>query len=132
MKTDRQIADQLVLELYVKDLLKAAVFYEDLGFTRGRTEHNFMVLHWDKSPGNHAMIFLEAINNPPPPFSSLPQHVIGNIRILVDDVDKYWELAQSLNAPVLKPLADRSYSLRDFTIISPEGLGLRFGSPKKV
>jgi hypothetical protein len=27
--------------------------------------------------------------------------------------------------PIVKPIADRDYRLRDFTVISPDGVGLR-------
>ena len=38
---------------------------------------------------------------------------------MVPDVDRYWALAQTLDARVLAPIADRDYGLRDFTILDP-------------
>jgi len=35
---------------------------------------------------------------------------------------------QQLGARVIKPIADRYYGLRDFTIADPDGFGLRFGT----
>jgi hypothetical protein len=47
---------------------------------------------------------------------------------MVPNVDHHWEQAQFLGAPVLAPVADRSYGLRDFTILDPDCFGLRFGT----
>ena len=44
------------------------------------------------------------------------------------DVDRYWALAQELGCTVVKPVDDRYYGLRDFTIAGPDGVGLRFAS----
>ena len=33
-----------------------------------------------------------------------------------------------MGAPVLAPIADREYGLRDFTILDPDGFGVRFGA----
>jgi hypothetical protein len=47
---------------------------------------------------------------------------------MVPDVDNYWALAQKIGAQVLRPLENRSYGLRDFTIAGPDGFGLRFAT----
>ncbi len=33
-----------------------------------------------------------------------------------------------MNLTVVKEIADRDYGLRDFTVVSPDGIGLRFAS----
>jgi len=78
------------------------------------------------SPGpiEDALLFLEAHPNAP----SLWLFPAGNIRVLVPNVDDYWALSQQMGARVIRPLGDRSYRLRDFTIAGPDGLGLRFAT----
>ena len=52
----------------------------------------------------------------------------ANVRIMVPDVDAYWTRAVAGGAHVLAPIADRDYGLRDFTILDPDRLGLRFAT----
>jgi uncharacterized glyoxalase superfamily protein PhnB len=47
---------------------------------------------------------------------------------MVADVDAYWHRALVMGAAVLAPIDDREYGLRDFTILDPDGVGIRFGS----
>lgn len=47
------------------------------------------------------------------------------------DVDNHYRkshAAQKMGAQVLRSLENRSYGLRDFTIVGPDGLGLRFAT----
>jgi catechol 2,3-dioxygenase-like lactoylglutathione lyase family enzyme len=110
---------QLVVELYVRDFKASCTFYRAYGFRMVRDEDDFAVLQWED-----ALLFLEA--NPdaqlPPPFP------VGNIRILVPNVDDYWVLSQQMDVQVIRPLENRSYGLRDFTIAGPDGLALRFAT----
>jgi predicted lactoylglutathione lyase len=110
--------EQLIVELYVRDLKSSAAFYQRFGFTVERDDGNFIVLKWEDS-----MLFLEAVPDCPP-----LTHAIGNIRIMVAEVDQYWALAVELGAEIIRPIKDRYYGLRDFTIAGPDGLGLRFAT----
>jgi hypothetical protein len=47
---------------------------------------------------------------------------------MVADVDRYWRLAAQMDLPVIRPIADRYYGLRDFTVLGPDGVALRFAS----
>ena len=47
---------------------------------------------------------------------------------MVANVDECWKRANELGAPVVVPIADRYYGLRDFTIADPDGFGVRFAS----
>ena len=47
---------------------------------------------------------------------------------MVADVDAYWDTVRGMNATVLASIADREYGLRDFTILDPDGFGIRFAS----
>jgi len=110
---------QLVIELYVRDFKASCEFYQAFGFRMVRDEGDFAELQWED-----AFLFLEANTNAPAP-SSFP---VGNMRILVPNVDDYWVLSQQMGVQVIRPLENRSYGLRDFTIAGPDGLGLRFAT----
>ena len=47
---------------------------------------------------------------------------------MVQRVDDYWKLALESGAPVVVPIGDRYYGLRDFTIADPDGFGVRFAA----
>ena len=111
---------QLVVELYVRDLEASCAFYQALGFQLHRKEEDFVELKWE----DH-LFFLEAVPDTPPP----PSYPIGNIRIMVPNVDDYWALSQKMGLQVIRPLESRYYGLRDFTIADPDELGLRFATP---
>jgi catechol 2,3-dioxygenase-like lactoylglutathione lyase family enzyme len=111
--------EQLVVEIYARDLPRSIAFYQALGFETLSAEPDFVVLMWE----DHRF-FLEARSDLPAPID-LPQ---ANVRIMVSEVDRYWAIAQQLGAPVIKQIADRDYGLRDFTIADPDGFGLRFGT----
>ena len=110
---------QLVVELFVRDLARARAFYEALGFATLDDRGDFVVLTWE----DH-QLFLDERRDLPPP-SAPPQ---ANVRVMVPDVDRYWARAQALGARVLVPIADRDYGLRDFTILDPDGFGVRFAT----
>ncbi|HEY7543493.1 MAG TPA: VOC family protein [Blastocatellia bacterium] len=110
--------DQLVVELYTSTFRQSVEFYRRWGFEVVRDEGNFAELRWETS-----LLFVEEVRDAAP-----PAYPVGNIRIMVEDVDRYWEMARQLGARVIRPIADRYYGLRDFTISGPDGLGLRFAS----
>lgn len=117
--------EQLVVELYVRSLAASQRFYEQLGFRLVRAEPDFAELAWED-----CLLFLEEIPGQPAP----PATLVCNIRIMVPDVDRYWTLVQQLDLPVIRSIGDRYYGLRDFTVVSPDGIGLRFAStlPQKT
>lgn len=111
--------DQLVVEVFARDIRASRRFYERLGFKLLEDRGDFVELAWE----GHKL-FLDA-RPEQPPVGLQPQ---ANIRIMVPDVDRYWEIARELGATVIAPIEDRGYGLRDFTILDPDGFGLRFGS----
>jgi hypothetical protein len=113
------INEQLVLELYTRDISASVDFYQRFGFCLLRAEPHFVELG-----RKQAQIYLEEVEDAPEPDGRL----VGNVRVLVPDVDRYWTLAQELGCTVVRPIADRYYGLRDFTIAGPDGVGLRFAS----
>ena len=111
--------EQLMVEVYVRNLQASSAFYRHLGFDVVRQEEGFMELQWDS-----VMFALKELPDAPPP---LP-HPVGTLRIMVPDVDAYWRVAQQMGAPILWPIADRAYGLRDCTIVGPDGVGLCFAT----
>lgn len=110
---------QPVVEVLVRDMQRAKDFYTRLGFELVDDRGDFVELAWE----DH-LFFLDEVTDQPPVWG----HAQANVRIMVPNVDDYWELAREMGAPVVKPIADRGYGLRDFTILDPDGFGLRFGS----
>ncbi len=111
--------EQLVVVLYVRDIKKSRKFLEGFGFAVVRDEELFMELRWESS-----LLFLEEREDGPPPAS----HPVGNIRVMVPNVDDYWALAKRLGVRIANPIGDRSYGIRDFVVIGPDGLNFRFAT----
>ncbi len=108
---------QLVTEVFVSDLERSIAFYRRFGFTLERQEGRFAGLSWEGSE-----LFLDQREQ-------VIRGTQANVRIMVPDVDRLWHIAQDSGAEVLWPIQDRYYGLRDFTILDPDGFGLRFASP---
>jgi catechol 2,3-dioxygenase-like lactoylglutathione lyase family enzyme len=118
--------EQLVAEIVVKDIKRSVSFYRHLGFELLRDGGDFVELTWE----NHRLFLAEvsAFQNPAavqPIPSTFPP---ANVRVMVPNVDEYWALAREIGAPVIIPIGDRYYGLRDFTIADPDGFGVRFAS----
>jgi catechol 2,3-dioxygenase-like lactoylglutathione lyase family enzyme len=111
--------EQLVVALYVLDIKKSGEFYRSYGFEVVRNEGTFMELKWED-----ARLFLSEVPGIPSP----PANPIGNMRVMVPNVDEYWDLAKEKGATILSNIEDRYYGLRDFTIAGPDGLSLRFAT----
>lgn len=114
-----EASEQLIVEIYVRDVKRSTAFFEQLGFAVVRREPTFVELGWDDS-----RLYLEQLPDQPNP----PATIVANIRIMVSDVDRYWKLCQEMKLPVKRAIGDRYYGLRDFTVVAPDGIGLRFAS----
>jgi catechol 2,3-dioxygenase-like lactoylglutathione lyase family enzyme len=110
--------EQLVVELFVRNIRRSVAFYQRLGFTVVEDNGDFVALSWEQ----HRLFLDEQPGLPP------PDHLRANVRIMVPDVDRYWAQVHVLGARVVSPIADRDYGIRDFTVTDPDGFGLRFGS----
>jgi catechol 2,3-dioxygenase-like lactoylglutathione lyase family enzyme len=109
---------QGVVELVVSDLASAVPFYVALGFTVQRRTAGFAVMTWDE-------VFVFLAEDPAAP--TAPRWV--NLRITVPNVDRIWAQVQRLRLPIVSPVGDRSYGLRDFTVRDPFGFEVRFAQP---
>ena len=112
--------EQLVIEIFVRDIAKSTAFYRRLGFELLRDDGDFVELAWE----GHRL-FLDERGEAMGP---VPDTVQANFRVIVPDVDRYWELAAEMGARVLAPIADKSYGLRDFAIADPDGFAVRFAT----
>jgi catechol 2,3-dioxygenase-like lactoylglutathione lyase family enzyme len=112
--------EQLVVEVFVSDLERSIRFYEYLGFKRNELHDRFASLTWEEH-----QIFLDERKDLPRLPSSAPR---ANVRVMVRDVNAAWERMSALGVQVSQPIGDRSYGLRDFTVVDPDGFGVRFAS----
>ena len=110
---------QLVTEIFVRDIRKSTEFYRRLGFELVRDDGDFVELIWE----GH-LLFLDERGDMGP----VPDAPQANVRVMVPDVDRFWELAQQMGARVLAPIADKYYGLRDFAIADPDGFAVRFAT----
>ena len=109
---------QLVLEITVRNIARSTAFYRSLGFELVRAEETFAELSWER-----CLLFLDERPDYRP-----PQAPSGNLRIMVANADELWERCLALGAAVFSPIENRYYGLRDFTILDPDGFGLRFAT----
>jgi catechol 2,3-dioxygenase-like lactoylglutathione lyase family enzyme len=110
--------EQLVVEVYVRNLERSVDFYRRLGFEVLERHGRFAALTRE----GHRF-FLDERPDLEPPAS--PR---ANVRVMVPDVDAWWRHATGLAARVVTPIANRDYGLRDFTIADPDGFGVRFAT----
>ena len=111
--------EQLVTEIFVRDIKRSTAFYRRLGFEPVRDDGDFVELTWE----DH-LLFLDER----PEMGPVPDATQANVRVMVPDVDRYWELAAEMGARVLAPIEDKSYGLRDFAIAAPDGFAVRFAT----
>jgi len=114
-------ASQLVVEIFVRSLPASIAFYTSIGFIFRSQHDSFAELSWE----DH-LLFLDERTNLPPLIPSA--HPVCNVRVMVRDVDSWWEKATEVGANVWVPIADRFYGLRDFTVLDPDGVGVRFAT----
>jgi catechol 2,3-dioxygenase-like lactoylglutathione lyase family enzyme len=119
--------EQLVTEIVVRDIRRSTEFYRRLGFRLHRDGGDFVELTWD----DH-LLFLAELSAFPEIAevepSVRPRLPLANVRVMVSNVDEFWNFSNELGAPIVIPIADRYYGLRDFTIADPDGFGIRFAS----
>ncbi len=110
--------EQLVVEVYVRNLARAVDFYRSVGFEILGRKTGFAEVTWE----GHRLFLDER------PHYEAPPSPHANVRVMVPDVDTWWCRATAMGARVLSPIADRDYGLRDFTIADPDGFGIRFAT----
>jgi catechol 2,3-dioxygenase-like lactoylglutathione lyase family enzyme len=119
--------EQLVTEIVVRDIKRSVHFYRHLGFELLRDDGDFVELSWE----DHRLFLVQLSTNCETEYSKLsasPHFPVANVRVMVPQVDKHWKMVNEIGAEIVVPIADRHYGLRDFTIVDPDGFGIRFAS----
>ncbi len=99
----------------VSDFRAALAFYCDvLGFT---IEFEFGEYAGVRS--GSVVLHLSG-HNPKPPGS-------GHVYLFCDEIDSYHDLIRQKGAPIVRPIEDTPYGMRDFEIKDPDGNLLVFG-----
>eukprot|EP00475_Leptophrys_vorax_P018590 TRINITY_DN25450_c0_g2_i1.p2 TRINITY_DN25450_c0_g2~~TRINITY_DN25450_c0_g2_i1.p2 ORF type:complete len:142 (-),score=29.90 TRINITY_DN25450_c0_g2_i1:88-513(-) len=116
--------EQLISEVYVGDLDASMKFLQTCGFSVVRAEPMFAEMKWGEN-----LLFLEQVQD----FAELLPSVghkglAANIRVMVRDVDFFYEIAKRESHRLIVDIGDRYYGLRDFTVAGPGGIGLRFAT----
>jgi catechol 2,3-dioxygenase-like lactoylglutathione lyase family enzyme len=127
METYVPPTEQLVAEIVVRNIRASTRFYSQLGFRLLRAESDFVELLWEE----HRLFLVERSAFPdvePTMWGTPPVFPFANIRVMVPDVDDYWRRAGEIGARAVQSIGDRAYGLRDFTIVDPDGFGIRFAS----
>jgi uncharacterized glyoxalase superfamily protein PhnB len=119
----------LAPELFVRDLTASIRFYEQaLGFSVVRQDAEFAVL--SLGPARIQLVVSEQSDVQVKAWLDGGPRGLGvNVRTIVDDVDALYDRAQRHGVPILRPIGDRFYELRDFTLADPDGFVLSFASP---
>jgi catechol 2,3-dioxygenase-like lactoylglutathione lyase family enzyme len=120
IRSNSELGDQLVVEVMVQELDRSLAFYTALGFKLERRDGDFAALRFEERE-----FFLDQRSDLAP----LSGPARANVRILTNDVDAVWAAVHALGLPVERPIGDRHYGLRDFTVLDPDGFGLRFAGP---
>ena len=119
--------EQLVTEIVVSDIRRSIDFYRRLGFELLRDAGDFAELTWE----DHRLYLAEHSAYRDPRVAApaaAPSFPLANVRVMVADVDRWWQRANEIGARVVIPVADRYYGLRDFIVADPDGFGVRFAS----
>lgn len=107
---------QGVVELIVPELDNTLTFYRSLGFAVERWTTDFVAL-----AGYGCRLFLAR-----DPAVAVPPVRGCNLRIIVNDVDDVYRRVVGAGIAAAREPANRGYGLRDFSVIDPNGFGLRF------
>ena len=113
--------EQLVTEIFTRDISRSVAFYRKFGFELLREDDGFVELAWE----GHRLFLSDELKEKMTGEAGLPQ---GNVRVMVPNADDYWALAREMGVRVLSPITDQPYGLRDFTIADPDGFGVRFAT----
>lgn len=118
-------------ELHVRDLPASVAFWRDvLGFEVERQDPDFAVVRMASSAGS-AMVMLSASDVAVELRPGDAERGLGlHLRIAVDDIDAHHERVRAAGVPIVWPLEDRSYGLRDYMIREPDGFYVRFARPR--
>ena len=88
-----EATEQLVTEIFVRDLAKSLAFFQQLGFELLRQQGGFAELTWE----GHKLFLDQRANLPP-----VPDFPAANVRVMVPDVDAAWKSCNDSKAKVIR------------------------------
>jgi predicted enzyme related to lactoylglutathione lyase len=119
----------LRLELFVSDFERSVGFYEAvLGFVRENESPGYVSMRRGSAQIGIGLASGLPDVHPLKPRSGERGGVGVEIVIEVEDVDAAHVAVQSAGHPILSPLKERPWGLRDFRIVDPDGYYLRITS----
>lgn len=123
MQTDGHV----FFELYVRDLRSyKRLFHEALGMTLAEDEDDFV-----KLKSSHGTVLLNAMDDLPAthPFAGFkerPTRGFGvELGVVIDDLDRAWERAKTLDDCTVTDIATQPWGMRDFRVTTMEGFFVR-------
>ena len=120
----------LRVELFVDDVERSVAFYERvLGFAREQESSDYVAIRRGTVRiGIGAAAGLPAHHYFDPPSLQGRRGIGIELVIEVDDVESACRMVTEASHPVLVPLGERPWGLRDFRIVDPDGYFLRITS----
>jgi len=108
--------------LPVADLARAHKFYCDiLGFLEP----------WGfGDPPQYGGVRADLAEMPAIHFTVCTDRSPGEVFVIVNEVDTYYEKVKSAGAEMIFEIGDRPYGMRDFMVADPDGNRISFGSDK--
>ncbi len=95
-------------------------FYGALGFDVVEVANDKAEAHWGQ-----AVFTLNERDGVPPPPEIQP---VAGLRMLVPDIETYWQMAQEIEARVIYPLHVGDDGLRQFRVMDPDGFAVTFAT----
>ena len=111
---------QLLTGIAVRDLSRSMRFYGSLGFDVVGVADDKAEAHW----GQAVFTLNEREGLPPPPETQ----AFAGLRILVPDVETYWQMTQEIGARVIYAFHESDDGLRQFRLMDPDGFSVTFAT----
>ena len=95
-------------------------FYGAIGFEIEAQVGRDAKLSWE----GRVLVLRERSALPPPP-TDPP----SGVRVIVHDVDTYWQMARTMGVRIIEPIGTGDDGLLVFTVADPDGFSVRFATP---
>jgi catechol 2,3-dioxygenase-like lactoylglutathione lyase family enzyme len=128
--TDAPHAGALRIELFVRDLERAAAFYHDvLGFERAPEHDGYISVTRGAATIGLGRIDALPQSHPLRARDANERRGVGvEVVVEVEDVDAAHAIVAAAGWPVLVPTGERPWGLRDFRLLDPDAYYIRITS----